>query len=54
LKKIHQAGGRSTFTWMKQPQDKFTNIFGLVLMTTGMAQAAVGYYRLATGKGKIE
>mmetsp|Transcript_12225 Transcript_12225/g.23401 ORF Transcript_12225/g.23401 Transcript_12225/m.23401 type:complete len:91 (-) Transcript_12225:163-435(-) len=54
LKKVHQAGGRATFTWMKMPQDKYTNLFGAALMTFGMAQCAVGYYRLATGKGKMD
>lgn len=54
LKKVHQAGGRSTFTWMKQPGDMYTNMLGAALMTFGMAQVAVGYYRLATGKGKLD
>jgi len=54
LKKLHQAGGRSTYTWMKQPQDAYTNIFGALLMTFGMWQSAVAFYRLSTGKGKLD
>ena len=54
LKQVHQAGGRAVFTWMKMPQDTYTNLFGAALMTFGMAQCTVGYWRLASGKGKIE
>ena len=54
MKKMHQAGGRSTFTWMKQPQDQMVNIFGAAGMAFGLAQLTVGYWRLATGKGKME
>jgi hypothetical protein len=54
LKKVHQAGGRSTPTWLKQPGDKGVFMFGLALMTVGFAQLIPGYYHLATGKGKME
>ena len=54
LKKVHQAGGRSTPTWLKQPGDKGVFMFGLALMTVGFAQLIPAYYRLATGKGKLE
>lgn len=54
LKKQHQAGGRSVFTWQKQPQDKYTQMIGLVLASIGIAQLSIGHYRLATGKGKID
>lgn len=54
LKVLHQAGGRSTFTWMKQPGDNITNLVGAGLCTFGMLQSTVGYWRLATGKGKLD
>ncbi|KAL7563322.1 hypothetical protein ACA910_016679 [Epithemia clementina (nom. ined.)] len=54
LKKIHQAGGRKIFTWQKQPQDKYVNFVGLVLGIAGVVQLVPAFYRLATGKGKIE
>jgi hypothetical protein len=54
LKKVHQAGGRSIFTWQKQPNDKYVNAFGVVLLTIGIAQLIPGHYKLATGKGKME
>lgn len=54
MKKIQQAGGRSTFTWQKQPGDKVATMVGVVLVTVGFAQLIPGYYRLATGKGKLE
>ncbi|GAX15621.1 hypothetical protein FisN_3Hh092 [Fistulifera solaris] len=54
LKRAHQAGGRSTFTWLKQPQDKMVTAVGATLMTLGFLQLIPGYYRLASGKGKLE
>lgn len=54
MKKAHQAGGRSVYTWMKQPGDVYTNMLGAGLMTFGMAQLVVGHWRLATGKGKLD
>lgn len=54
LKKVHQAGGRSVFTWEKQPNDKYVAAVGAVLVTFGLSQLIPGYYRLATGKGKMD
>ena len=54
MKKVQQAGGRAVFTWLKQPNDVYTNMFGAALMSFGMAQLVVGYWRLASGKGKME
>lgn len=54
LKKKHQAGGRTVYTWLKQPTDKYTAGFAGVLCVYGLAQCVVGHYRLATGTGKIE
>jgi hypothetical protein len=54
LKKAHQAGGRSIFTWEKQPNDKYVTAFGVALTLFGVAQLIPGHYRLATGKGKME
>ena len=54
LKKIHQANARTVFTWQKMPQDKFVTGFGVGLVVFGLAQLIPGYYRLASGKGKIE
>lgn len=51
---MHQAGGRSTFTWLKQPQDKMVTAAGATLMALGFLQLIPGYYRLASGKGKLE
>ncbi|GKZ00973.1 hypothetical protein MPSEU_001048800 [Mayamaea pseudoterrestris] len=52
LKRHYQAGGRSIFTWQKQPGDKLTNLIGAGLVTIGLFQAIPGYYHLATGTGK--
>jgi hypothetical protein len=52
LKRHYQAGGRSIFTWQKQPGDKMVTLVGVGLVTIGLAQLIPGYYRLATGKGK--
>ena len=54
LKKQHQAGGRKVYTWMKQPQDKYTHAIGLGLVGLAVVQLIPGLYRLATGKGKKE
>jgi hypothetical protein len=54
LKKIHQAGGRSVYTWQKQPTDKYANALALLVMAYGSIQLVIGHYRLATGKGKLE
>lgn len=54
MKKVYQAGGRSVFTWQKQPGDKFVTLIGAGLVAVGLAQLIPGYYHLATGKGKKE
>jgi hypothetical protein len=54
MKKVHQKGMRTTWTWLKMPQDKVTNMIGAGLMTFGLAQLIPGYWRLATGKGKLD
>jgi hypothetical protein len=54
MKKAHQAGGRSKYTWQKQPGDNAATMVGVVLVAVGLAQLVPGYYRLATGKGKLE
>ncbi|KAL3770180.1 hypothetical protein ACHAW5_009275 [Stephanodiscus triporus] len=41
-------------TWLKQPGDTATLAFGALLVGYGAIQCAVGFYRLATGKGKKE
>jgi hypothetical protein len=57
-KKIQMAGGtklgEANPTWLKQPGDVYTLAAGGALLTYGMAQLVVGYYRLATGKGKMQ
>lgn len=53
LKIAHQKGGRSVYTWLKQPQDKAVTAFGVALVSVGLVQLCVGYYRLVTGKGKM-
>jgi hypothetical protein len=57
-KKVQMAGGtlqgEKNPTWLKQPGDMATTGFGLVLLTYGLLQLGVGYYRLATGKGKMD
>jgi hypothetical protein len=58
MKKIQCKGGtqlgEANPTWLKQPNDKmwFAFVAGVGLM--GLSRVAVGYWRLATGKGKIE
>ena len=54
MKKAQQAGGRAVFTWQKQPNDKYVTMFGMGLLTIGILQLIPGYYRLATGKGKMD
>ncbi|KAL3790180.1 hypothetical protein ACHAWO_012962 [Cyclotella atomus] len=41
-------------TWLKQPGDTAVALFGAGLIAYGGVLCAVGYYRLATGKGKKE
>ena len=54
MKKLHQAGGRSIYTWQKQPTDKYVTAFGVALASFGIIQLVQGHYRLATGKGKMD
>jgi hypothetical protein len=54
LKKLHQANARTVYTWQKLPQDKFVTGFGIALTVFGLAQVIPGYYRLASGKGKMD
>jgi hypothetical protein len=54
MKKAHQAGGRAVYTWQKQPQDKVANLIGIGLVTIGMIQLVPAFYRLSTGKGKMD
>lgn len=54
LKKAHQAGGRSIYTWQKQANDKYVTAFGAGLTLFGIFQLIPGHYRLATGKGKMD
>mmetsp|Transcript_42478 Transcript_42478/g.89190 ORF Transcript_42478/g.89190 Transcript_42478/m.89190 type:complete len:98 (+) Transcript_42478:52-345(+) len=55
-KKLQMKGGtcqgEHNPTWLKQPGDNVPLIFGAVLVGYGAIQASVGFYRLATGKGK--
>jgi hypothetical protein len=54
MKRSYQAGGRAIYTWQKQPQDKYTTAFGVALISLGILQLIPGYWKLATGKGKME
>ena len=57
-KKIQCAGGtclgEANPTWLKQPGDTAVALFGAALVGYASVLASVGYYRLATGKGKKE
>lgn len=57
-KKVQMTGGtlqgEANPTWMKQPGDMMTLGFGAVLTGFGLLQLGVGYYRLASGKGKYD
>jgi len=56
MKKLQMKGGTCQGevnpTWLKQPGDKLSAGFGLALVTYGGVLASIGFYRLATGKGK--
>ena len=58
MKKIQCAGGtcqgEANPTWLKQPGDTAVALFGAGLIAYGGVLCTVGYYRLATGKGKKE
>ena len=55
-KKIQMAGGtcqgERNPTWAKQPGDMAVLAIGAGLIAYGTALSTVGFYRLATGKGK--
>jgi len=54
-KKVQMAGGvcnPNNPTWMKQPGDNVVLMLGAGLVTAGMAQLSVGFYRLMYGVGK--
>jgi len=56
IKKIQMKGGTCQGeyapTWLKQDGDTVTLAFGAALLAYGTALCSVGFYRLATGKGK--
>eukprot|EP00581_Thalassiosira_minuscula_P008028 CAMPEP_0183702224 /NCGR_PEP_ID=MMETSP0737-20130205/401_1 /TAXON_ID=385413 /ORGANISM="Thalassiosira miniscula, Strain CCMP1093" /LENGTH=96 /DNA_ID=CAMNT_0025928799 /DNA_START=49 /DNA_END=339 /DNA_ORIENTATION=+ len=56
IKKIQMKGGTCQAeynpTWLKQDGDNLTLAFGALLVGYGSVQAVIGFYRLATGKGK--
>jgi hypothetical protein len=58
IKKIQCKGGtqlgQANPTWLKQPNDKMVAGFVAAVAFMGLSRLSVGYYRLATGKGKIE
>ncbi|KAG7364822.1 hypothetical protein IV203_038025 [Nitzschia inconspicua] len=58
IKKIQCKGGtqlgEANPTWLKQPNDKMWFAFVAGVAVMGLSRVAVGYWRLATGKGKIE
>jgi hypothetical protein len=58
MKKIQCKGGtqlgEANPTWLKQPNDKMWAAFVFSVGFIGLCRVGVGYYRLATGKGKIE
>lgn len=57
-KKIQMTGGtclgEKNPTWLKQPGDALPLAFGAALIAYGSVSCAIGHYRLATGKGKID
>eukprot|EP00533_Pseudo-nitzschia_delicatissima_P001883 CAMPEP_0116077946 /NCGR_PEP_ID=MMETSP0327-20121206/340_1 /TAXON_ID=44447 /ORGANISM="Pseudo-nitzschia delicatissima, Strain B596" /LENGTH=98 /DNA_ID=CAMNT_0003568459 /DNA_START=97 /DNA_END=393 /DNA_ORIENTATION=+ len=58
FKKIHCKGGtqlgESNPTWLKQSSDKLVAGFVFAVAGLGLVKLGSGYYKLATGKGKIE
>mmetsp|Transcript_26665 Transcript_26665/g.57168 ORF Transcript_26665/g.57168 Transcript_26665/m.57168 type:complete len:99 (-) Transcript_26665:122-418(-) len=58
VKKIQCKGGtqlgESNPTWLKQSSDKVVAGFVFAVAGMGMFRLGYGYYRLATGKGKLE
>jgi hypothetical protein len=58
MKKLQCKGGtlqgEKNPTWLKQPHDKAVAAVGFAILGIGLVRQAVGMWRLATGKGKIE
>ncbi|KAL7538723.1 hypothetical protein ACHAXR_008749 [Thalassiosira sp. AJA248-18] len=56
IKKVQMKGGTCLAehnpTWLKQDGDWITLAFGAALVGYGSILCGVGFYRLATGKGK--
>ena len=46
------SGSHGDPTWLKQPGDAAVAWFGAALIGYGTFLTTVGFYRLATGKGK--
>eukprot|EP00571_Detonula_confervacea_P011198 CAMPEP_0172309878 /NCGR_PEP_ID=MMETSP1058-20130122/10833_1 /TAXON_ID=83371 /ORGANISM="Detonula confervacea, Strain CCMP 353" /LENGTH=96 /DNA_ID=CAMNT_0013022591 /DNA_START=48 /DNA_END=338 /DNA_ORIENTATION=+ len=44
--------GENAPTWLKQPGDIWTLAFGAALVGYGSILCGMGFYKLATGKGK--
>eukprot|EP00934_Nitzschia_sp_Nitz4_P009083 Nitzschia sp. Nitz4//scaffold322_size40381//10752//11178//NITZ4_007556-RA/size40381-snap-gene-0.1-mRNA-1//1//CDS//3329547815//9073//frame0 len=58
MRKVQCEGGtklgEANPTWLKQPQDKAVAGFGFALTAFGLVNIGVGFFRLATGKGKLD
>ena len=58
MKKLQCEGGTlrgaENPTWLKQPQDKMWAAAGFAITAIGLTRLSFVYYRLATGKGKLE
>ena len=46
--------GEMNPTWLKQPGDAIPLAVGAVLIAYGSVTCAMGHYKLATGKGKLD
>jgi len=57
IKKIQCKGGtqqgEANPTWLKQSSDKMVAGFVFAVAGMGLSKVASGYYKLATGKGKL-
>ena len=57
-KEIQMKGGtcqgEANPTWLKQPGDMVPLAIGAALIGYGSVTCAIGHYRLATGKGKMD
>jgi hypothetical protein len=58
IKKIQCKGGtqqgEANPTWLKQSSDKMVAGFVFAVAAMGLLRLGSGYYKLATGKGKME